>query len=59
MYRHAAGNPVPVLMIPREIQFQLSRLHLRLLDAEDIRIRLSKKIKESLLDTRPDSVYIP
>ena len=50
---------IPVLVIPFQIQRELPLLHLCLLDAEDIRIRLFKEIQESFLDARPDPVYIP
>ena len=39
---------VPVLMITRQIQFHLSRLHLRLLQAEYIRIQRVETLHKAL-----------
>ena len=50
---------IPVLVISRQFEVELPRLHLCLLDAEDIGVRLFKKVKKSFLDASPDSVDIP
>ena len=46
-------------MIPFQFQIQLSFLHLRLLNTENIRICLMKEIQESFLNACPDTIYIP
>ena len=50
---------IPVLMISRCVQFKLSFLHLRLLNAENVCVRLLKKIHKSFSGTCTDTIYIP
>ena len=50
---------VPVLVIPRQFQFDLACLKLRLLQAEKIRIKSTKILQEILAHHCSQTIYIP
>ena len=50
---------VPILLIAGQLHLSLALLHLCLLQTENIRICLFKKIHKSFLHTCTDSIYIP
>ena len=50
---------VPVRAIAIEIQIQLSLLHLRFLQAEEISIQCLESISKSFVGTGPQPVHVP
>ena len=50
---------IPVLMIARQLQGDLSFLQLALLDTENIRVRFLKKFHKALAHTGSQAIYIP
>ena len=55
----SAVRIIPVLVIPRKLQLNLSLLAFRLLQTENICIQLLKSILKALCNTGSDSIYIP
>jgi hypothetical protein len=50
---------VPVLVVAGKIQFDLTGLELRLLQAEAVSVYLMEKVLKTLLNTGSQAVYVP
>ena len=50
---------VPILLIARQVQFNLPRLQLGLVQAESIRVQLCEGVHKALALCRAQAVYIP
>ena len=50
---------IPIRLITIEVQIQLSGLHLRLLKAEEIGIKLTENVTKTLTLTSPKAIHIP
>src|SRR5699024_2783995 len=50
---------VPVLVVARQVQLQLARLELGLLQAVDVRVRQGAEVQKALPDAGPQAVDVP